>query len=401
MTRDPSPADPVRLRIAVMTPVLGIPSEIWIERQCRYFKRVEPVLMGWTLYPGWTPDQRVEVRTIPGRFGTPRTLLRRLMGRLGLARSGTLPAAQRQALRAALDAADVEAVLCHFAWTGMVVAQSLPRDMPLILHVHGRDVSSLLAGSAYRAGMRRLLRRADALIAVGRHQLDVLAPYGLPARSKVIPCGAPLDLFASAPLPRQSAEGPLRFLSVGRFSPEKGMFESLRAFERMASDFPEAELVLIGFGPEFDSLQKAAAQSPFAARIRLTGRLSQEEIARELSAAHVYLQHSREVGGWVEGFGVTLTEAGAAGLPLIASASGGLRDQVEEGKNGFLFPQGDIAAQADLMRRLASDPELRARLGATARDMARRFDAPLMARALEEEILDLIALRKRDGTHGR
>jgi glycosyltransferase involved in cell wall biosynthesis len=107
------------------------------------------------------------------------------------------------------------------------------------------------------------------------------------------------------------------------------------------------------------------------------------------------------VGGWVEGFGVTLTEAGAAGLPLIASASGGLRDQIEQGTNGFLFPQGDIAAQADLMRRLAADPELRSRLGAAARDMARRFDAHLMAQTLEEEILDLIAFRKRDRTHGR
>jgi glycosyltransferase involved in cell wall biosynthesis len=78
-----------------------------------------------------------------------------------------------------------------------------------------------------------------------------------------------------------------------------------------------------------------------------------------------------------------------------------LRDQVEDGTNGFLFPQGDIAAQADLMRRLAADPELRSRLGATAREMARHFDAHLMAQTLEEEILDLIAFRKRDGTDGR
>jgi glycosyltransferase involved in cell wall biosynthesis len=136
------------------------------------------------------------------------------------------------------------------------------------------------------------------------------------------------------------------------------------------------------------------AASPFAARIRLTGRLSPEEIAQELAQAQVYLQHSREVGGWVEGFGVTLTEAGAAGLPLVASATGGLINQIENGVNGFLFPPGDIAAQAARMRQLAADPTLRASMGADARRLAARFDAAVMAQALEQEILDAISAKR-------
>ena len=96
------------------------------------------------------------------------------------------------------------------------------------------------------------------------------------------------------------------------------------------------------------------------------------------------------MGGWVEGFGVTLTEAGAAGLPLLASASGGLVDQIEEGVNGFLFREGDVAAQAALMRRLAADPAERARLGEGARRLAARFDTARMAAELEAEILAVI-----------
>jgi glycosyltransferase involved in cell wall biosynthesis len=181
---------------------------------------------------------------------------------------------------------------------------------------------------------------------------------------------------------------------VGRISPEKGMLESLRAFESIAAEFLQAELVLVGYGPDFVALQHAVAASPFAARIRLTGRLSPEEIAQELAQAQVYLQHSREVGGWVEGFGVTLTEAGAAGLPLVASATGGLINQIENGVNGFLFPPGDIAAQAARMRQLAADPTLRARMGADARRLAARFDAAVMAQALEQEILDAISAKR-------
>lgn len=382
-------------RLAVLTPVIGIPSEVWLERQCRLFTGVTPVLMGWDVDPAWQDAGGLEMRRIPGRFGAPRSLARRVMGRLGMAQALDLPEAQRAALRGALAEARVDAVLCHFAWTGMVVAQVLPPDMPLILHVHGRDVSALMSGAAYRAGMKRLLARADALVAVGRHQIDRLAPLGLPKQSEVIPCGAPLDLFAAGSLPWQEQGGPLRFVSVGRISAEKGMIDSLRAFEMMAGEFPQAELVLVGYGPDLDALRAAAEASPFAARIRLTGRLSPAEIATELAASQVYLQHSREVGGWVEGFGVTLTEAGAAGLPLLASATGGLIDQIEEGENGFLFPQGDSAAQAELMRRLAADPALRARLGEGARQLAARFDAGVMAKTLEDVILSVLAARRQ------
>jgi glycosyltransferase involved in cell wall biosynthesis len=121
--------------------------------------------------------------------------------------------------------------------------------------------------------------------------------------------------------------------------------------------------------------------------VRLPGLLSSDAIAKELTAAQVYLQHSREVGGWVEGFGVTLTEAGAAGLPLLASASGGLVDQIVEGENGHLFPAGDIDAQAALMLALARDPARRAAMGARARTLAARFDSDGQARKLEDEII--------------
>ncbi len=377
-------------RVAVIAPILGIPSEVWIARQAQAFRAVTPVLMSWRTEAGWQAPEGIETRMIPGLPGSEKSLIQRIERKLGLARAERPSAAQIRMTRAAIEAARVQAVLCHFAWTAMAVAPALPPGMPLILHVHGRDVSALMVSKAYRKALAQVLARSQALIAVGRHQVERLRPLGLPARTRVIPCGAPLELFAAGPMPVQAADGPLRFVSVGRMSAEKGMRESLAAFEAIAGEFPQAELVLIGFGPDHDAIAAAAAASPLAARIRLTGRLDPETIARELSAAQVYLQHSREVGGWVEGFGVTLTEAGAAGLPLLASASGGLVDQIEEGVNGFLFREGDVAAQAALMRRLAADPAERARLGEGARRLAARFDTARMAAELEAEILAVI-----------
>ncbi|MFN3592710.1 MAG: glycosyltransferase, partial [Thermaurantiacus sp.] len=79
----------------------------------------------------------------------------------------------------------------------------------------------------------------------------------------------------------------------------------------------------------------------------------------------------------------TLTEAGAAGLALVASNIGGIPDQLAHERNGLLFPEGDVAAQAEAMLRLARDEPLRARMGAEAREVARGFDAARMSARLE------------------
>lgn len=386
---DPQSEPQSRPRVAVVTARLGIPSEIWMLRQARAFRHVTPVLIGGSVDPVGGCPEDIETHLVEGVFGPPAGVWRKGLNKLGCAEAYGLSRAQRSALAAALRDSGAQAVLCHFTWTAMAVAQAVPKDMPVIWHVHGRDVTAMLTQPAYRAMLARQLPQAAAVVAVGRHQLDRLAPFHPPARQALIPCGAPLDLFARAPLPDQTGDT-VRFVSVGRMSHEKGMVESLRAFEIVAADVPGAELVLIGFGALFDEVQAMVAASPVGDRVRLTGRLGSEEIAAELAAAQVYLQHSREYDGWVEGFGVTLTEAGAAGLPLVASASGGLVDQIEDGENGVLFPPGDVAAQAAAMLRLARDPGLRAEMGAAARRLAARFDAACMAARLEDEILSLL-----------
>ncbi len=377
----------LRPRVAVVVQRLGIGSEVWIERQMAGFEGIVPVLVGWSAEPGWTPPPGLEVRYVPGPFAAPRSRARRLLRRLGMPGALAQDAGQRRALADTLRAAGVEAVLSHFAWTAMAVAEALAATpdlagLPHVWHVHGRDVSAQLRDPATRARMARVLPRASAVVAVGRHQLAALGPLGTPARTALIPCGAPFALFGAGPLPAQP-DRRVGFLSVGRICAEKGMAETLQAFLAVADDLPQATLTLIGDGPDLAALRARAAASPHAGRIRLTGALPPAEVAREMAAAQVYLQHSREIGGWVEGFGVTLAEAGATGLPLLAAASGGLVDQIEEGVNGHLFPPGDWRAEAALMRRLADDPDLRTAMGARARELARRFDAAAMTAALE------------------
>jgi glycosyltransferase involved in cell wall biosynthesis len=177
---------------------------------------------------------------------------------------------------------------------------------------------------------------------------------------------------------------------VSRVSPDKGPLETLSAFERVVAAGADARLVVVGDGPSVPDLKAAIKASPAGQFVYLKGMLDPESVAEEMSRAHVFLQHSRPAYGGVEGFGVSLTEGGAAGLPIVASDFGGIPDQIESGRNGFLHRPDDVEGQAACMTMLARDEALRLRMGAAAREMARRFDSALMAQRLEAEILTAI-----------
>ncbi len=372
-------------RLGVVLPEFGIPSQVWAVRQALAFARVEPVLFAWKVAEGAAPmPPALEAHLFRRPYPPPETRLRRFGWKLGLSAAMLPDRAGLADIRQTLLGARLSGVLCHFAAMAIPVTAALDGALPVAAQVHGRDVSSFLANPAYVAALRRTLPRLAHLAAVGRFQIETLRPLGLGPAHSVIPCGAPLAQFSARPLPERAPDAPIRFVSVGRISPEKGVMETLAAFA--ALDDPQAELVCIGDGPEFPRLREAAR--PFGARVRLPGALPPAEVARELAAAHVCVHHARPAGGWLEGFGVSLTEAGASGLPLVASRLGGIPDQVEEGGNGFLFSPGDVAAQTAAMARLAADEPLRRRMGARAREIAGRFDAGLMAGRLEDALLE-------------
>jgi len=383
-----------RPRIAVINHTIGRPSEVWVERQCLSFSRIEPIMMGWSLHPSWQNTGGIKTYTIPGLFEPPRTFGRQVQAKLGMAASRRTTKTQQKFLQEALNRANVEGVLCHFAWTAMAVSQAVSGNIPLLWHIHGRDVSKLMEIRSYRAMLAQQLPSASALIAVGHHQVEKLAHLGLPETTEIIPCGAPFQTFSTFPVPERASGQPIRFISVGRLTPEKGTLKTLAAFEQLITEYPNAEWVCIGDGPEMGVLNERVKSGSARAKINLLGLQSPENIAYELSRAHVFLQHSLPFEGSVEGFGVSLTEAGASGLPLVVSHLGGILDQVKDGKNGFLFEPGDTNSQANIMLKVSRDENLRHRLGNNARVVSKTFDSALMSQKLEATIIDTIAHHK-------
>jgi len=389
-----------KIRVAVFIPVFGIPSEVWSIRQCLGFKDIEPIVVCWHIHPEAPRNNYgLECHELTAPWKQQLSVIKRIAIKLGIS-SAVLPDADEQLeIKNLLNALNIDAVLCHFSWTGIRVAVAAGNTFPMIWHVHGRDISSSLKSSAYKSALRKLLPTAAKVVAVGSFQLDILKRLGLGSNQGVlIPCGAPINEFTTRPGHTRPANTKIRIIYVGRLSPEKGPLETIQAFSLANKTIPNTELILVGDGELRESAEELTLKLMLQDKVTFLGTLPSSQIANELSKSHIYTQHSQEYKGWIEGFGVTLTEAGAAGLPLVVSRSGGIIDQVVDGQNGILFPPGDINAQAQAILELAQDENRRARMGASARQLAARFDSETQIDKLEHLLVDICRQQKKPGT---
>jgi phosphatidylinositol alpha-mannosyltransferase len=169
---------------------------------------------------------------------------------------------------------------------------------------------------------------------------------------------------------------------VGQAVERKGLPVLLRAFEALREHVP-AELTVVGA-----SREEVAPLLLDERGVRVLGKVSDAERQAVLRAADVAVAPS--LGG--ESFGMVLTEAFAAGTPVVASDIPGYADVVHDGVDGVLVPRGDATALAAALRDLALDPERRARLAAAAARSAERYAWPQVAREVAGAYEDALAL---------
>lgn len=231
-------------------------------------------------------------------------------------------------------------------------------------------VSDAIAAELLRVGVarQRIVRiyegvDAEALSDVRRRRRDVLARLEWPADAEVVLCAASLR-------------------------PRKGQIHLLRAFARVAGAAPRARLLLAGEGTERERLQAEVQRLELGARVSLPGQLPREDALGVADLACIPSLH--------EGLSVFSLEAMAAGLPVLASAVGGLPEAVAHEVTGILVPAGDEPAWTAALQRLLADEGLRRRLaeGGAARVRA-RFTAARMAAETEALYEHLLAGERR------
>jgi phosphatidylinositol alpha-mannosyltransferase len=242
------------------------------------------------------------------------------------------------------------------------------RGAPVVGTFHAYATKAIPNHIATLLGARRIFNQLSARIAVS----EAAAWTGrrwFGGDYQIIPNG--VDLGAAP----QSAKAPadhMRLLFVGRAEERKGLPILLSAFDALIEQVP-SRLTVIGADPE--EISRRVADPEVAARIDTIGKVSDEELWRQLGEADVLCAPS--LAG--ESFGMVLIEAFAAGTPVIASRIAGYRDVVTDDVDGVLVPPADPQALAEELQRFWLEPERRIAMGEEGRRSAQRYAWPRIA----------------------
>lgn len=251
---------------------------------------------------------------------------------------------------------------------GPVAAGAAHRlDIPVVATFHSWFPRSL-GCRVFRRPLQRRLDRLAATIAVSEPVVQALSRY-FTARWEVIANGVDVELFH--PNGRRPADaqthGP-RLLFLGRLDPRNGLDTVLSAMPRILARYPATELVVAGDGPLRGWYERAAR--PLGRAVHFIGRVNGDRPER-YGDADLYLCPTTKAS-----FGITLLEAMACGIPLLASDITGFRELVGDGQAAVLIPRDDPDAWATATLALLDDPGRRALMGRAGRAKAAGFAWP-------------------------
>jgi glycosyltransferase involved in cell wall biosynthesis len=235
--------------------------------------------------------------------------------------------------------------------------------LPAVVHACYREsrpqTAAVTAMLAVHRARRTWDRDVDAFIALTPFGRDRFIAGGLPPDRLFVKSNFladPGELSLGGPTgSERSARGP--FLFVGRLTEEKGVRALLAAWRLVGS---ELALRIVGDGPLSGEVRAAAESIP---SIAFVGRRSPEDVRSEMRTARALLFPSL----WYEGMPLTLVEAFAAGLPVIASGLGAMSEMIADGRTGLLVEPGHPAALAAAIETVAGQPDATAAMGAAAR----------------------------------
>jgi colanic acid/amylovoran biosynthesis glycosyltransferase len=276
---------------------------------------------------------------------------------------------EQEALLESFQSNKIDLVFAEYGSTGETVAELCEQlKIPLIVHFHGFDAhhqNQLIAYQSYK----KLFRYASYVIVVSKKMRTDLIKLGCPVEKIVYTvCGPRKEFFDITP----DFSKP-NFLSAGRFTDKKAPYYVILAFARVLKKLPHAKLIMAGEGELFNTCNNLIRYLRLEKNIKLVGSISPDELRKIMASSRAFIQHSLTTPeGNSEGTPVVITEAGAAGLPVIATAHAGIADVIRHNHTGLLSEEHNIDEMAANIILLASDADLAKKMGENAKEIVLR-----------------------------
>jgi N-acetyl-alpha-D-glucosaminyl L-malate synthase BshA len=253
----------------------------------------------------------------------------------------------------------------HYALPHATAAQ-LAREItskPYVTTLHGSDVTILGSDPSYEPTNTMSIEHSDAITTVSKYMAqEAKNNLGIEKEIKVIPNFVDHELYQPAPCqmidnPHQRA---ITLVHVSNFRPVKRIEDLIYSMCIITKKEPDAQLILVGDGPERHRIERLIDKLDLRRNILVTGYRS--DVAAMMNCADALVLCSE-----TENAPLTILEGMSCGLPIIATNVGGIPEQVQDGKNGFIVPVKHPEEIAEAALKLNADENLLAVMGANAR----------------------------------
>lgn len=240
-------------------------------------------------------------------------------------------------------------------------------DARTVVSIHGSDVFTL-NGKYMRKVKRFVLQRADVVI-TNSSATQAKCTELWPGREyPIVPMGVDVSKFA---VPRRRHDG-FSVLFVGRLAPNKGVRYLCEAVALLREQFRDMHLDIVGDGPERAALEQFITDNGLQSIVTFAGWVQPDELPERYAMADIFAGPSVEdERGTREALGLVFAEALAAGIPVVTTDVGGIKDIVQDRVNGLVVPQRDARAIADALASLHDHPKEAAAMGERGRAMVR------------------------------
>lgn len=283
-----------------------------------------------------------------------------------------------------------------------LVARRLMGGPRILCWAHGEEITTARVSREYAMVMKHVYRSCAGVIANSNHTASMVKTFGVrDANVHVVHPGVNTDLFTpsvdGSEIRRQFVPpGRLMMLTVGRFPPRKGHDTTLRALAKLRDLDPPLHYVIAGDGEgdERARLERLVDELQLRDRVTFAGMVRGADLPRFYAACDLFVMPNRREGSDVEGFGIVYLEAAACGKPTIGGRSGGVPEAISDNETGLLVDGNNADELAEAIRRLATSPELRHRMGDAGRKrVTGHFTWPRAADAVAQIHTQLLGQR--------